>query len=194
MRRRGADQCVHEWVVFSTALQEHWLMLQCVACGQHGVVEDPTRKEWCRAFSAPARPYRWRDSARVRVKGDLSNRQPYVMRTGAAQKCDCYAALGVPEPGKYERVPAEIIRPGEVLTEQEREELVALADVVRNSDLCSRVFLFFLQSFQQDTGREVPGAAYRIARRISSIDARGIHCSAAVVARLLLEYVKVGTT
>jgi hypothetical protein len=115
------------------------------------------------------------------------------MRAAGARRCDCYAALGIPEPGRYERVPAEIIGSGEVLTDQEREQLVALARVVRKSDLCSRSFLFSLQSFQQATGREVPGAAYRIAGRIEEIDARGIHCSAAVVARILLDYVRAGT-
>jgi hypothetical protein len=33
----------HEWVVFSTALEEGWLMLQCVECGMHARVEDVTK-------------------------------------------------------------------------------------------------------------------------------------------------------
>ena len=34
--------CRHSWVVFSTALEEGWLMLQCTKCGLHGTVDDPT--------------------------------------------------------------------------------------------------------------------------------------------------------
>lgn len=63
----------HEWVVFSTALKECWLMLQCVECGIMGTVEEPTKEEWAEAFHAPSQPYRWLDDARVVVKGFLSD-------------------------------------------------------------------------------------------------------------------------
>jgi hypothetical protein len=63
----------HEWVVFSTALKECWLMLQCVQCGIMGTVEGPTEEEWAEAFHAPSRPYRWLDDARVVVKGFLTD-------------------------------------------------------------------------------------------------------------------------
>ncbi len=59
----------HEWVVFSTALAEGWLMLQCVRCGTHGTVNDPTSDEWSAAFYAPDQPYQWKDDARVTVRG-----------------------------------------------------------------------------------------------------------------------------
>jgi hypothetical protein len=59
------SSCEHEWVVFSTALTEVWLMVQCVNCGLHGTVDDPTKEEWNRAFDAPDHPYRWDDAARV---------------------------------------------------------------------------------------------------------------------------------
>jgi hypothetical protein len=55
----------HEWVVYSTAVTEVWLMLQCVACGLVGTVEDPSKEEWSEAFHAPSSPYRWRDGSRV---------------------------------------------------------------------------------------------------------------------------------
>jgi hypothetical protein len=32
----------HEWVVFSTVLEQGWLMLQCVNCGLHATVDDPS--------------------------------------------------------------------------------------------------------------------------------------------------------
>jgi hypothetical protein len=39
----GSQECAqHEWVVFSTALAEGWLMLQCVNCGQPGTVGHPS--------------------------------------------------------------------------------------------------------------------------------------------------------
>ena len=61
----------HEWVVFSTALKERWLMLQCAKCGILGTVGDPSEEEWSVAFHAPSRPYSWHDDARVVVKGFL---------------------------------------------------------------------------------------------------------------------------
>jgi len=64
----------HEWVVFSTALKERWLMLQCAKCGIMGTVEDPSEEEWSVAFHTPSRPYSWHDDARVVVKGFLDKR------------------------------------------------------------------------------------------------------------------------
>src|SRR5579884_2769794 len=66
---RPAPQCTeHEWVVFSTALQEVCLLVQCAECTALGIVPDPSRDEWAKAFYAPQRPYRWHDSSRVVVK------------------------------------------------------------------------------------------------------------------------------
>jgi hypothetical protein len=66
----------HEWVVFSTALDQGWLMLQCVECGLHATVDDPSKKEWSEAFRAPSKPYRWHDDTRVVVneQGDYKER------------------------------------------------------------------------------------------------------------------------
>src|SRR5262245_19854259 len=57
--------CTHEWAVFSTALGEGWLMLQCVNCGHHATIEDPSHEEWSEAYHAPSRPYRWCCESRV---------------------------------------------------------------------------------------------------------------------------------
>jgi hypothetical protein len=66
----GADtQHVHEWFVFSTALKEVALMLECALCGAFGTVDDPTRDEWAQAADASEHPYRWRDESRVTVRG-----------------------------------------------------------------------------------------------------------------------------
>ncbi len=67
-QQNGGD-CNHEWVVFSTALQEVCLMVECVECGAFGTVDDPTKQEWRRAFSASSHPYGWAAKERVTVRG-----------------------------------------------------------------------------------------------------------------------------
>jgi hypothetical protein len=64
-------QCDHEWVVFSTAIQDVCLMLQCVICGAHGSVDDPTAEEWSEAYHAPSHPYLWTANDRVNVQSVL---------------------------------------------------------------------------------------------------------------------------
>lgn len=76
----------HEWAVFSTALGEGWLMLQCVGCGLHGTVDDPSGVEWRDAFHAPGRPYRWVDGGRVTLHPEQPREPRYVVRAGAAVK------------------------------------------------------------------------------------------------------------
>ena len=65
-----ANDCVHEWVVFSTVLEDRCLLLQCVECGAMGTVDDPSKDEWGEAFHAPSKPYRWIDESRVTVKSE----------------------------------------------------------------------------------------------------------------------------
>lgn len=57
-----------EWVCFSTALSEGWLMLECNKTGAQGVVKDPTRAEWGWAFDCPSNPKPWTDNGRVKQK------------------------------------------------------------------------------------------------------------------------------
>jgi hypothetical protein len=71
--------CQHEWVVFSTALLDHALMLECATCHAFGVVEDPSAGEWGEAFYAPSRPYRW--AAAERVHFIAAGSKPHVRRT-----------------------------------------------------------------------------------------------------------------
>lgn len=59
------DDCQHNYMVFSTALTEGWLMLQCRECGAHATVEKPTPAEWQAAFHAPSAPYPWPHNDRV---------------------------------------------------------------------------------------------------------------------------------
>jgi hypothetical protein len=72
----------HDWVVFSTALAELCLMVQCVNCGLHGTVDDPSQEEWDAAFHAPSAPYRWHGGA-ARV-----TQHPDVPRGGYVSKAD----------------------------------------------------------------------------------------------------------
>lgn len=69
--------CVHEWVVFSTAITEGALMVECARCHAFGTVDDPTKEEWKAAFYASEKPYRWWYNHRVTIRG--SNRStPYI--------------------------------------------------------------------------------------------------------------------
>lgn len=57
----------HRFVVFSTAVQDGVLLVECNECGRVGIVPDPTREEWSKAFTAPSQPYDWSDNARVKL-------------------------------------------------------------------------------------------------------------------------------
>jgi hypothetical protein len=63
----GAD-ANHHWIVFSTALEQRALMLQCADCGAFGTVDDPSLEEWRAAYKAPSEPYQWHDAARVTIR------------------------------------------------------------------------------------------------------------------------------
>jgi hypothetical protein len=172
----------HEWVVFSTALQEGLLMLQCVECGAMGTVDDPTREEWAEAFHAPSRPYRWTEEARVHVRHEPPCPLYVVRAEKDAPVCDCDSHR---EAHEYERFPAEIVKPEKNLTPEEKMDLEELAQMVGTSDLCSRNFPFFIRSYQDSTGNEPTGVVKRIANRIEEIDRMGLHCSPEVVSKVL---------
>jgi|GEM_PF-2903241 len=67
----SAEECEHEWFVVSTATQQVDLILECYKCMSCGVVEDPTKTEWERAFDAPTKSYRWHNASRVKYVGAL---------------------------------------------------------------------------------------------------------------------------
>lgn len=177
----------HTWVVFSTALGDGWIMLQCVDCGLHATVEDPTSEEWGQAFHAPSRPYQWLDETRVVVHPEVPAWKRYVVRTGIANKCECYTQRGVIEPHEFERFPNEATRPTIKVTDTDRAELLGLVKVVNRAALCSFLFGVFSKNAARDIGVAHGPAVKEIARRVSSLDRKGMHCSPAVVARLLTE-------
>lgn len=49
----------YDWFVFSTALQDHVIMVECKKTGGFGIIRNPTKDEWGKAFYAPSNPYRW---------------------------------------------------------------------------------------------------------------------------------------
>jgi hypothetical protein len=182
----------HEWVVFSTALDDGCLMLQCVECGLHGTVDDPSREEWKNAFRAPSQPYRWQDDSRVVSHEEHPADRPYVQRKPpTAKKCECYSRFGVPEPGEYERVWIEATEPRPKVTKEARKELLGLADMAdKADDLCSTFFPLFVESYQQATGSEPSHAVRWIAKQIDKLAKQGVHLSSTVTARLLRELAK----
>ena len=175
---------VHIWVVFSTALADSWLMLQCVECGLHGVVKDSSKEEWSRAFNAPSKPYQWHDETRVVIQPQVPRTPPYVIRSWNGPECECFSERNKLRPEEFERFPCEVVRPVISMTDEDRQELVDLADIVREVKLCSFHLEFFLDSLE----RNIPGFALReVAKRLSKIDQMGLHCSPAVVSRVLFE-------
>lgn len=57
---------IHQWIVFSTALADVFLMVYC-ECGDYGIVREPSKKEWSDAFHAPSNPYPWNEPERVEI-------------------------------------------------------------------------------------------------------------------------------
>lgn len=175
----------HEWVVFSTALAEVWLMLQCVACGRMGTVEDPTTEEWSEAFHAPSRPYVWADAARVNVR---EVRPLHVTRASGRQGCRCHELRGLPEVGAYERIPGEITSGDEVPDASVRAEVRELADFVAGTNLCSALFPDFVRYFQEDTGARHSAAVNQVAGRIRELHDAGLHFSPSAIAKTLRDF------
>jgi hypothetical protein len=96
------DACNHEWVVFSTCIGDVSLMLQCVNCNAFGTVDNPTKEEWRAGYWAPERPYRWNDTSRVRIRGNVGD-TPYVEKpeTDTLTKEDIQAVIdAINEPDK----------------------------------------------------------------------------------------------
>lgn len=60
-------EIAREWWVFSTALKDVVLMLECRKTGAFGIVRNPSKAEWRRAFTAPSDPYRWTENERVEL-------------------------------------------------------------------------------------------------------------------------------
>lgn len=185
--QRKSALCIHghEWVVYSTAMQEHWLMLQCVECGEMGTIDAPSTEEWSEAFHAPSSPYRWHESTRVTERGLAA---PRVIRAIDGPRCDCPSQRTLTDNRGYERVPGGIWSHDDRLSVAERAELDELAEFVGRSDLCSRFLPLFVRSCEEHTGRRHSRATHTVIGRIERWDTKGLHCSPSVVARIIREF------
>ena len=97
------------------------------------------------------------------------------------------------EVGDYERVPGEINYSFRTLSNDEQHELMYLADLVARSDLCSTLFPYFIESYQNNTGNEPSGAVRHIAKRIGIVHDKGLHFRPAIVALVLREFVRLNS-
>ena len=70
-------------------------MLQCVTCGLHGVVTDPTEEEWANAFNAPTHPYGWTDCVRITQKsvGPLQVAKEYRFHSSGCEQKSHYRSV-----------------------------------------------------------------------------------------------------
>jgi hypothetical protein len=59
----------HDWMVFTTYVEDVSIGVFCRRCGCDGVIRKPTRADWMRAFDAPNNPYPWRNGHAVRFIG-----------------------------------------------------------------------------------------------------------------------------
>jgi len=165
-------------------------MLQCVKCGLHATVTDPSTEEWGKAFHAPSQPYRWKDEDRLVIHKERPADLCVQKKPPTFKKCECYEC-GVVEPGRYERVWSDVIGQKPKVTAEARKELLHVAVLAdQSSDLCSTLFPVFIDRYQQDTGNEPCYASRWVANRIEKLRSMGVHCSSAVVATLLRHVAK----
>jgi hypothetical protein len=83
--------------------------------------------------------------------------------------------------------------PDRILTQGERADLVGLAQLASEGGICSRVLAFFLDSVQKHAGVESSAAARRIAGIIEQWDSKGLHMTAGLVSKILLEWAEART-
>jgi hypothetical protein len=160
-------------------------MLQCIECGAVATVDGPSKKELSAAYHAPSRPYLWKDGTRVTPTGFAA---PRVIRAIEGRRCQCPSQRSLPAGRGYERVPGGIWEHADRLSVTVKAELNDLSEFVRRSDLCSRLLPHFIRCCEAETGRRHSKATHTLMDRIEEYDSAGLHCSPAVLARIVLEY------
>ena len=143
----------HEWVVYSTAMKERWLMLQCVECGAMATVDDPTKEEWGQCVPCPVQavPMDRRSTSSCPARAAM----PSLRRPNREKRCyDCACPPKFLVTGAGIRaLPCRDRQAGEVLTKEDVAELEQLAELVTKFDLCSRLFPMFIHSYQDRHGQ-----------------------------------------
>ncbi len=175
MSNQEMNSCCHEWAVFSTALQQGWLMLQCTICGSHGAVEDPSETEWAKAFYAPTHPYVWEDGSRVVVRSHGGS--SYVARR---------------ESGELERVPREIIRHLPQVTQQEADDLLGIVRFVEQEEMTSELLCLFIQSASEWSGQSPSAGIAALCDRLHQFAEHGTVFSKQWVINAIRWYAKEG--
>lgn len=150
-------------------------MLQCIRCGKHGVVKDPSKSEWAEAWHAPTRPYRWARGQRVCVQPQKT--APYV---------------AVAENGELQRIPREVICSLPLINEQEAEELSELIGLVKQEEMNSELFVLFIDSANEHFGTTPSVCVSSLCRRFKEHSRRGGIYPALWVENALRWYAKEG--
>ena len=76
----------HDWYVYSTAVEDRVLLVECRNTGERGYVANPTPKEWRQAFRAPSNPYPWTDETRVIVDNNVCPPFPEEIKREALRR------------------------------------------------------------------------------------------------------------
>lgn len=159
----------HRWIVFSTAIADGCLMLNCRDCGAMGTVDDPSSEEWKMAFHAPTTPYSWDDESRVSVR----QQEPFYVTKESSSDSS-----------------GRITPPSKRLTLQELSELKTLDKIVIEASLDGHLFPLYLRSFAEDTGREFCGVAKRLASQVEKLVAAGRCFTPAMMGIVIREYIR----
>ena len=160
-------------------------MLQCVECGLMGTIEEPLEGGVVRGVPRFVETI----SLVGRRQGGSKQIAPFrVIRAIESPECPCPREAALPEKHGYERVPGGIWEHNETLSDDVRAELIDLADFVGGSELCSHLLPLFIRSFEADTGQRHSEAMHLIVNRIEKFDLKGLHCSPAVVAKIIRDF------
>ena len=160
------SQSNHSWIVFSTALKDRCLMLNCKDCGVMGTVDDPTSEEWARAFKAPSKPYSWNEESRVSIR----QKGPFYVKENAG---------------------SSFIQPSKnPLTLQELSELKTLEELVIKADLDGQLFPLFIRSCHQEIGREILDATEKFVSHLEKLVAAGRSFTPATVSIIIREFIR----
>ena len=162
----------HDWIVFSTAMAEGCLMLNCSECGAMGTVDDPTDEEWSAAYTCPSRPAPWTENQRVVVR---EHGPVYVAKQSGRHKA------------------GKISLPSSPLSRRERVALDELETEVIQGGLDGRLFPYFIETFDEQEGFASGPAVKHLATSVKFLVDQGRLFTPAMIAIVIREYVRQST-